>query len=340
MATGIEVAGLVLGAIPLVISALENVENFLNPTKAFVRYRGELSRATRQLVNYYTSYEQSIQILLTPIADPQELHNMMENTDSELWKDKEIEEALQIRLGTSYRAYIRTVREIEGAMMSIAEHLNIEGADKITQEGLEAIIAAHPPEIQQGKLPKFEFRKRVKFTMKRQKIKKSLDDLTKSIDQLDTYLEKAEKLEGPYKANRKSKFALPLRLMQQNAARLYDVLSRTWCSAHSTHSAGLLLEQRLVTKKKRGMAGRQREQSSEKCDSNCFGISLLQTPPARKWLEVEFRIVEAPITGESSRSVSRSNFESIAHAGINVLAAQQCKSSFRLPLQPYLRLRW
>ncbi|ERF72611.1 hypothetical protein EPUS_08747 [Endocarpon pusillum Z07020] len=302
MASGIEVAGVVLAAIPLVISALETYENLLDPTKAFFKYGAELSRATRQLVNYYTSYEQSIRILLTPIADPQELHDMMENTDSELWKDNEIEQALQDRLGTSYRAYIRTVREIESTMTSIAEHLNITGADKITQEGLEAIIAAHPPEIQHGKAPKFEFRKRVNFTMKRQRIKKSLDDLAKSIDQLDTYLEKADKLEEPYKVNRKSKFALPLHLIQQNAARLYDVLSRTWCSAHSTHSAGLLLEQRLVTKKKRGMASRQRGQSSEKCDSNCFGILLLQTPPTKKWLEVEFRIVEALLTEESSSS--------------------------------------
>lgn len=303
MATGIEVAGLVLGAIPLVLSALENYENFLDPTKSFFKYQGELSRATRQLANCYTSYEQSIQILLTPIADPQELQDMMENTGSELWKDNEIDEALQKRLGTSYRACIRTVREIEGAMMSIAKHLNIEGADKVTQEGLEAIIAAHPPEILQGELTKFEFRKRVKFTMKRQKIKNLFDDLTKSIGQLDTYLEKAEKLEEPHKADRKSKFASPLRLMQQNAARLYDVLSRTWCSGHSTHSAGLLLEQRLVKKKKRVMAGRQPQQSSEKCDCSCFGISLLQTPAAKKWLEVEFRIVEAPITEDSSRSV-------------------------------------
>lgn len=332
MATGIEVAGLVLGAIPLLISALENYENFLDPTKSFFKYRGELSRATRQLGNYYTSYEQSIQILLTPIADPQELHDMMENTNSELWTDKKLEEALQKRLGKSYHAYTRTVQEIEDAMTSIAEHLNIEGADKITQEGLEAIIAAHPPQTQQGKLPKFKFSKRVKFTMKRQKIKKLLNDLTKSIDLLDTYLEKSEKLEVSYEAHRKPKFAFPLHLTQRNAARLYDVLSRTWCSGHPAHSAGLLLEQRLVTKKRRSMASRQREQSSEECDSSCFAISLLQNPPARKWLEVEFRIVEAPISEESCRSVSRSKFESIARAGTNLLAVQQCKSSFRLPM--------
>jgi hypothetical protein len=313
MATGIEVAGLMLGAIPLIISALEDYESFLDPTKAFFRYRGELSRATRQLVNCYTSYEQSIQILLTPIIDPQVLHDMMESTDSEVWKDEEIAEALQNRLGLSYRAYMRTMRDIEGAMVSIAEHLNIEGADKVNQEGLEAILATHRPEIQQGKMPRFEFRRRVKFTMKRQTVKKSLDDVMKAINQLDTYLEKAEKLEEPYRASRKSKFVLPLRLLQQNAARLYEVLSRAWCSAHSTHSAGLLLEQRLVTKRRKVMAGRHRQQSSEKCDHNCFGISLLRTPLGRKWLEVEFRLVETPITMEPSRSVPRSKIESTAH---------------------------
>lgn len=314
--TGIEAAGLVLAAVPLVISALENYESFIDPTKAFVRYRGELSRATRQLVNHYTSYEQSVQILLTPIADRQEVCDMMESTGNELWKDKEIEKALRRRLGTSYHAYIRTVHDIEGAIMSIAEHLNIDGAEKITHEGLEAIIAAHPPVIQQGKLPKFEFRKRVKFTMKRQKIKKSLDGLTKSIDQLDNYLDKAEKLEESYKANRKSKFAFPLHLMQQNAARLYNVIFRAWCSNHPTHSAGLLLEQRLVKKTKRHMAGQQREQLLKKCDSSCFAISLSQTSPARKWLEAEFRIVEAPIDEESSRSVLKSDFESTDYTGI------------------------
>ena len=337
--TGIEAAGFVLAAIPLVIAALENYESFIDPTKAFVKYRGELSRATRQLVNHYTSYEQSVQILLTPIADREDVCDMMENMGNELWKDKEIERALQRRLGRSYHAYLRTVHDIESAMRSIAEHLNIDGADKITHEGLEAIIAAHPPVIQPGKLPKFEFRKRVKFTMKRQKIRILLDDLTKTVDQLDSYLDKAEKLEESYKANRKSKLAFPLRLMQRNAARLYDVISQAWCSTHSTHSAGILLEQRLVKRTKRHMAGRQGEQLLKKSDSSCFAVSLSQTSPARKWLEAEFRIVEAPTDDESSRSVLRRDFESVDYAEANVPAGQKCNSSFQLHLQPHLRLR-
>ena len=151
------------------------------------------------------------------------------------------------------------------------------------------IVLANPPSKKNGKL-EFQFSKRVKFTMKRQKIKRLLVELDICNKRLDTYANKAEKLEEPYKEEKKSKFALPLRLIEENATRLYDVLARTWCPAHSSHHAGLLLEPRLVKKRK----GRVSQQNAEKFDVNCFRISLLQSPSPRKWLDVEFRLVEEP----------------------------------------------
>jgi len=137
--------------------------------------------------------------------------------------------------------------------------------------------------------------------MKRQRVRKLLEELEICNRRLDTYANKAEKLEEPYKAEKKPKFALPLRSIEENAARLYDVLSRTWCSAHSSHHAGLLLEQRLVRKRKR-MASQQGGRAEE-CDVNCFGISLLQSPSTRKWLEVEFRLAEAASNSQQVRFV-------------------------------------
>ena len=51
--SGIEIAGLVLGAIPLVISALEHYENALDSTIAFIRWNRELSTAIQKLWYYY-----------------------------------------------------------------------------------------------------------------------------------------------------------------------------------------------------------------------------------------------------------------------------------------------
>lgn len=160
------------------------------------------------------------------------------------------------------------------------------------------IVIANPPSRKHGKL-EFQFSKRVKFTMKRQKVKKLLVELDICNKRLDTYANKAEKLEEPYKAEKKIKFALPLRLIEENATRLYDVLARTWCPAHSSHHAGLLLEPRLV---KKGM-GRVSQRNAERCDANCFWISLLQFLSPRKWLDVEFRLVEEPSNCQQVRFV-------------------------------------
>ena len=132
-------------------------------------------------------------------------------------------------------------------------------------------------------------------------MKKLIDELGTCTERLDTYTDKAERLAVLYKTKKRVKFALPLNLIEENAARLYDVLARTWCSAHSSHHAGLLLEQRLVRRKKR--ISSRRKENAEVCDANCLAISLLRSPFPAKWLEVEIRLVEAPNNGQQHRLV-------------------------------------
>lgn len=66
--SGIEIVGLLLGTIPLVISALEHYDDIIDPTRAFVKFQGELDRAIRELRNQHTLFEQSIEMLLRPIS--------------------------------------------------------------------------------------------------------------------------------------------------------------------------------------------------------------------------------------------------------------------------------
>jgi hypothetical protein len=290
MATGVEIAGLVLGSLPLLISALEHYEDVLDPTIAFIKYRGELSHATRELLVYHTSFEQTIQLLLQPITNDEELNDMLENTDSPHWSDSAIDDAIRSKLGKAYNSFFRKTEDTQTIIKVLAGKLNIDGADKITCDGLEAIISAHPPAKQKGKFHKFEFRERVKFSMKRQRIRKNLDDLKKAIETLDMLYSKAEKLDEPYKTGSKSRFAFPIKIISDNAGRLYEVLSNTWCSTHPSHSAGLLLEQRLVRRRGLGAASTRRQpQNNQAGTPECFGISLLQTP-SPTWLDVEFRV--------------------------------------------------
>jgi hypothetical protein len=308
--SGIEIAGLMLGAIPLVIAALEHYEDLITPAKNFVNFQGELGRAIQELWNQYTFFEQSMEVLLRPVTTDQELSEMIDNTNSKLWQDPAIEQDLQRNLGKAYPSYMRTVNDIQKIMIGIAMKLrNVHGVENLSRIGLKAIISQHTAAKVDGKLQKFEISRRVKFTMKKKKIKESLKELQRCIEMLDKFQVKADKIaeaDELYKSEGWFRVTLPTDTIRENAKKLYSVLSKTWCSTHSSHSAGLLLEQRLIKKLKRERLGWQRKRLTvDHCDTNCFGLSLLQSPTStsKKWLDVEIRLVESSALRQQSRYV-------------------------------------
>ncbi|KAF3195663.1 hypothetical protein TWF225_000059 [Orbilia oligospora] len=338
--SGIEIAGLVLGAVPLVIAALEHYEDIIGPAKSFVKFKGELGRAIRELRNYHTLFEQSIEVLLRPVTTDQELNEMIDNTKSKLWEDPSIEKDLRENLGRAYTPYMETVNQIQKIMTGIASKLNnINGVENLAQGGLGAIISQHVAAKVDGKLQKFELSKRIKFTMKKKKIKESLEELGNSVGMLDKFQEKADKISEAdelYNLGHGLVLTPNVDIIRGNAKKLYDVLSKTWCSTHSSHHAGLLLEQRLIRKpKRRGPALGSKPSTFGHCDTDCFALSLLQssTSTSKKWLDVEIRIVEyqASMQQNSPTSESRGADSPV----ISVTSACTTVTVNSIPTPPY-----
>jgi hypothetical protein len=131
MVTGVEAAGLVLGAIPLIISALENYENLAAPTKAFIHWKRHFRRLINELYAIRTSYDQAIHLLLEPFADKADRHTMLEDPRSELWREGEIAESLRDNLGLTYDPFILTIEEVSDILVEIATCLNIPGSQQV-----------------------------------------------------------------------------------------------------------------------------------------------------------------------------------------------------------------
>ena len=143
--------------------------------------------------------------------------------------------------------------------------------------------------------------------MKKQKIKRAIDYLEQSIDRMDRFQTKADRIteaEAPYRGKRRTKFTRPLVEIQQNARDLYHALSKTWCSTHSSHWAGLLLEQRLVQRHHRHGPHKKHILFNDS-DTQCFEISIRQSYPLGRWLDLEIRLVEFNQTSHRSRFVSK-----------------------------------
>ncbi|KAF2233970.1 hypothetical protein EV356DRAFT_533270 [Viridothelium virens] len=134
---------------------------------------------------------------------------------------------------------------------------NMRGVENLTRDRLEAIISQHAAAKVDGKLQKLEVSGRVKFTMKKRKIKESLEELGRYIDMLDKFQVKADKIavvDELYTPEGTTGSTLPIDTIRNNAKKLYNTLTKTWCSKHSSHAAGLLLEQRLIQKPKKRLS--------------------------------------------------------------------------------------
>ncbi|PGH13361.1 hypothetical protein AJ80_06355 [Polytolypa hystricis UAMH7299] len=297
--SGIETAGLVLAVMPLIISAIENYESVIEPARAFLKWRGQLSDAIRELYLGRTTYDQTIRLLLMSIINQEDLDQMMDDPTSEHWKDNELAANLRLKLKKSYDPCMLTIKEIEGIMITIAECLNIDGSHQVTQYGLGSVVLANPPQSGTPILfKKFQFRNRVKFSMKRQRVRSLLERLDKCNTRLQNYTETAAKLaageeEEPYQVHARVKFTAPLGCIQDNATKLHQALSRNWCTSHQSHRACLLLEQHLVRRKKHPKL--RVGKSVAVAEAGCFGVCLSPNPKELKWIEGEFRLTKTEI---------------------------------------------
>lgn len=240
--SGIEVAGLVLGCLPLIIQGIESYNEGLDPIKSFMRWERELPQFIRKLRNQHVHYAQSIRLLLEPITSEAELSEMLADpaASKQLWKSPDMMYKLQERLQESYSAYQSTMADIERITKLIASKLDMDRAQELTRNDLEAIIAANPKKNND----RYEFRKRIRFGMSKKTIRALLDELDECNKELERFGEKSEKIETYRKSVRPS-YAKRLQRLQGYAQSLHDCLMRCWsCSCKSSHTSSLQLDPR------------------------------------------------------------------------------------------------
>lgn len=123
--SGLEVAGIVLGSIPLVISALENYDHGLQAYPAWRKYAREvrslvrgLSAENRVLVNTYEA-------LLQDVVADREIDALIRAPFGPGWKSDELNRRLEVRLCRDYDIYTAVIRDMMEAVEEIKAKLDI-----------------------------------------------------------------------------------------------------------------------------------------------------------------------------------------------------------------------
>lgn len=129
--SGFEVAGIVLGSIPIVISALEYYMKSLSKLQDFRGYRRILERLIMSLQTDHVRLQTVYEKLLNGIAPQIHIEEMIRNPFSDRWKEAGIFDKLRLRLWNALPIFDMRVRDIRRAIEEMKEKLNIEPGSKV-----------------------------------------------------------------------------------------------------------------------------------------------------------------------------------------------------------------
>jgi hypothetical protein len=123
--SGFEVAGVVLGAIPLVISALEHYRNGKGTASSFVKWRGHLDTLIFRLKLQQTFFYLDILELLR-VANVDQLEDRVDLTEEEcivILSDAKTGKGVRKFLGPLYNTFIEILARYETCLKTIAGKL-------------------------------------------------------------------------------------------------------------------------------------------------------------------------------------------------------------------------
>jgi hypothetical protein len=166
-----EIVGVILGSLPLIISAVEHYTDLVQTVSRAVRYKTELKSLKHDLDAESMIFLDTLERVLDGLISARQLEDLLNDPSSELWKDKRLNEKLEDRLGRSYSVYLETVVRMLDTIQQFNERLDIDEHGKVRwteSTGLKLAL------------------KRAGFSLR----KRNFDDLVDQLQKHNRHLEK------------------------------------------------------------------------------------------------------------------------------------------------------
>lgn len=121
--SGFEIAGLIIGTIPLVVTAVEAYISFM---KDWGKTTSELRSINRQLTTERAKLYNVLEQLLGDIVSQEDVEPMLEDPFGPSWKTDQANSGIRRRLRDSYGPFEQTVLEVQEALVDVMGRLSVE----------------------------------------------------------------------------------------------------------------------------------------------------------------------------------------------------------------------
>lgn len=131
--SGLEVAGVVLGAIPLLIAGLEHYAEGASTVKRIFHAPREFRSLGRRLRVEHDIFRNALELLLTDCVDDTSIQDLLDDVGGSRWSEPEIDAALRSKLQNSYPVYLETVQDMNKTLLALRARLRIGDDGKVRQ---------------------------------------------------------------------------------------------------------------------------------------------------------------------------------------------------------------
>lgn len=137
--SGIEIAGLLLGAFPLLISALEHYRQSAEVLEDWWQIKKEYKKCKNEIKLQELAFGNNLERLLLPLlVDDDEIAALIAEPGGMKWKDVALEDKLKSLLPKSYELFLDTIYDIRSTVDDLGEELGVN--NEAFQKGLEPKI--------------------------------------------------------------------------------------------------------------------------------------------------------------------------------------------------------
>ncbi|KAL4800385.1 hypothetical protein BDV19DRAFT_384210 [Aspergillus venezuelensis] len=292
--SGLEVVGVVLGALPLMIAAIDKYKTTSQRLK-FFRFKEpfivELIQALKEQ-QFFLETDLLVTLQATDL-DKQEISDLLAKPAAKLFEDPDIVSNVQKYLGDGYGPYTAAVARCERILFDIAKH--IRGLTSTEADGLAEIVGRCPVNV-----GRYEITKKIKFSLDKEDLHKRIKELNDVTERLRrvrecSVLRADVTLETTSRAA--ARYASTLKAVREYAHRLYKAISVGYVNGcHDEHETFLFLRSRSEAMDKR-------QQKSLKQTPVQFQLAFPPTAPTSK-ASVSCHITEVKVKHEDGRSES------------------------------------
>lgn len=141
--SGFELAGIVLGAFPIAISAIDDYRRMARKVEALKDIRVTYLRCSEDLKNEALAFKRHLRMLVLPlVVDSDSANALLANPSGERWKDADIADLLETKLGESHELYLSYVDRMVETLAKISEEMAIDS--DLVQDRMELPRSAAP----------------------------------------------------------------------------------------------------------------------------------------------------------------------------------------------------